>query len=61
MLIPGKRLPSLGGPEAGFFYCRLIIREKHAAARGGDNLIAIEGNRIILSERSGHASLIPGA
>ena len=53
MLVPGRSLPALGGPFADLIGVGQAVGEEHAAGRAGDDLIAVEGNAVIVPQGAG--------
>ena len=58
VLIPWSRLAGLRGPFAGFFSGVFIIREEHPTGRARDDLVAVEGDGVELSEGACLAALV---
>src|ERR1022692_2714047 len=60
MLVSDTGIARLGGPEAGLVYPFLMTRNQHAAARCGDDLVAVERIDTHIPERPGWRSLVQG-
>ena len=58
MLIPWRFLPALGGPFPDLVRVLLGVRQEHASGGTGNDLVAVEGNAVIVSQGAG---LGPGA
>ena len=50
MLIPGGGLPALGGPLAGLVGILLAVSQEHTTGAAGDDLVAIEGDAVIVAQ-----------
>ena len=46
VLVPGSGFAALGGPFADFIGVSFIICQEHAAGAAGDDLVAVEGDRV---------------
>ena len=53
VLIPGGGLPALGGPFADLVGIFLTVRQEHAAGTAGDDLVAVEGDAVIVAQGTG--------
>ena len=58
VLVPGGGLAALGAPLAHFVGVVLAVGEEHAAARAGDNLVAVETDGAVVAELAGLHALV---
>ncbi len=58
VLVPGGGLAALGAPLADFLGVVLAVGEEHAAARAGDNLVAVEADGAVVAELAGLHALV---
>ena len=50
MLIPGSSLPALGGPLADLVGILLAVSQEHTTGAAGDDLVAVEGDAVIVAQ-----------
>ena len=61
VLIVTGRVSGLGGPEANFLDPLFVVGKQDAAAGGGDDLVAVEGENGIFAEGARGPALVQGA
>ena len=58
MLVPGSVFPALGGPLAHLVGILEAVGQEHAAGGAGDDLVAVEGDAVIIPEGAGLFALV---
>ena len=58
VLVPGGCFARLGGPFADLVGVRFGVGQEHTAGRAGDDLVAVEGDAVIIAEGTGLDPLI---